>query len=192
MTMSGAGPVAPKPTHHYARWVGLGVGAAVVVVGAVVGWRVWDHFTHKISQTTAKQKVGQAFDAMAQATGVNRQDFEPGMALEHCDNGMGGYDGWKVYSEGGLQNQTREGALAMAEKLSAYLRTAGYSEVKETTDARSVRVDAHKGEITSVLIFDSSGIYTAKKNMIVMSAGTGCDVVPAPTTPTTDPLVQIG
>ncbi|WP_194892817.1 hypothetical protein [Catenulispora pinisilvae] len=174
MAMPDVGKSAQRSSLQPALWVLVGLVTAAVV--AAVGWRLWGGETHKVSQAAAKGEVTRALDSMVQATGVSRQNYTSAVALQHCDNGVGGYDGWEVYAGGAFEHQTQGGAVAMANVLSAYLRRAGYSGVKQTVDAQTVRVDGTKGGVAAVLHYDASdGL-----DQIIITAGTGCDIVPDP------------
>lgn len=162
------------------------VAVAAVVALAAVGCASAGG-THKLSQAAAKDDVSRALDAMVQAIGANRQDYTSAVILQHCDNGMGGYDGWQVYSDGVFQHQTRDGAAAMADSLNAYLRRADYSGVKQTADARSIFLEGTKGGMQALLGYDSSNGGDA----IDISVKTACDIVPDPAVATTD-QVKIG
>ena len=184
MMMSDVSPSASKPAHRPPWWAIVSAGVAVAAL-AVGGWLFWARETHKDSQATAKDEVTRALDAMVQGIGASRQDYTSGVALEHCDNGVGGYDGWRVYSEGAFHHQTRDGAVTMADALSAYLRRAGYSGVTQTVDAQRVRVEGSKDGIKAVLFTESSG----GGDTIDITAATGCDVVPDPAVATSDRVI---
>jgi len=183
MTMLDGVPPAPKPGRRPALRAFVGVGASAVAVLLVVGgWYLWHRETHKVSQATAKQEVAQALDAMVHSVSANHPDYNSKIVLEHCDNGMGGYNGWQVYSIGTFDHQNRDNAIAMANTLSAFLRRAGYSGVKTTVDAQTVRVDAAKSDIQATLYLDSS----SAGDSIDITASTGCNIVPDPTDTTTE------
>ena len=187
MAMPDVGPPTPKSSLHPAQWALIGLVLAVfVALVAAVGWSVWgDHGSHKTSQAAAKDEVTRALDSMVQATGASRQGYTSGVALQHCDNGVGGYDGWQVYSQGEFAHQTRDGAAAMASSLSAYLRRAGYSDVKQTIGTQTVRVEGTKGDIKAVLYFGAVGA----GDSINITAATGCDIVPDPAVATGDRVI---
>lgn len=177
------GPPAPTGRRRPALSAFAGVGASAIAALLVVGgWYLWHRETHKVSQATAKREVDQALGAMVQSVGANHPDYSSKIVLEHCDNGMGGYNGWQVYSIGTFDHQTRDNAVAMANTLSAFLRQAGYSGVKTTVDAQTVRVDGAKGDIQATLYLDSS----SAGESIDITASTGCNIVPDPADTTTE------
>lgn len=183
MTMLDGVPPTQKLTRRPALRAFVGVGASAIAALLVVGgWYLWHKETHKLSQATAKQEVAQALDGMVQSVGSNHPDYNSKIVLEHCDNGMGGYNGWQVYSIGTFDHQTRDNAVAMANTLSTFLRQAGYSGVRTTVDAQTVRVDGAKGDIQATLYLDSS----SAGDSINITASTGCNIVPDPADTTTE------
>lgn len=185
MARFASSPPAPHRVRRSTRTTVVGTVAAAVTLAAV--GCASGGGTYKVSQAAAKDDVNRTLDAMVQAIGASRQDYTSAVILQHCDNGMGGYDGWQVYSDGVFQHQTRDGAATMADTLSAYLRRAGYSGVKQTADARSIFLEGTKSGMQAILGYDSSN----GGDEIDISVKTACDIVPDPAVATTD-QVKIG
>ena len=83
-----------------------------------------------------------------------------------------------MYAEGTFERQSRDGVIANADILSAYLRRAGCSDIQQTRDAHKFRVGGVKDDIEVALSFGTTSSSAVLNQQIYLGATTKCDIVP--------------
>jgi len=142
----------------------------LVLVALVVFW-VWSDYFRTIARQSAYDRVNKATQTMVTSLGQDPAQHPAFVAVNHCDNGMGGYHHWEMIGSTSM-NVTPDQAVTLTERLESMLVMTGHFAVKRTVKGSDVTVSSHLDHTDVFLSYEPS----KNPNRLDFEARTRCEV----------------
>ena len=138
-------------------------------------YSVWSDYFRTISRQTAYDRVTTATQTMVTSLGQDPARHPAFVAVDHCDNGMGGYHHWEMAGSASI-DVTPDQAVPLTRRLESVLVMTGHFAVKRTVVGSEVTVSAHLDHTDVFLSYQPS----QHPDRLDIEARTKCEVAVGP------------
>jgi hypothetical protein len=146
----------------------------VLIVLALIGrsvYSVWSGYFRTIGRQTAYGRVNKATQTMVTSLNEDPAQHPTLVAVNHCDNGFGGYHHWEMIGSTSM-NVTPDQAMTLMKRLESMLVMTGHFDVKLTVKGSDATVSGHLHHTDVFLSYQPS----ERSNRLDFKATTKCEV----------------